>query len=125
MIGIVVGIQLIRVIVCIRSVSRVVRIILVRIVFELVLCMRVTGNAFSFAHWCYLLVLDGSIITQVLKIRHEQAFKNKSTLNRGCFRWELETTAKEQINDGYLGTVSRLLDIISLSNGVSLILSKQ
>ena len=86
MIGTVVRIHLIGVIVVIRSVGRIVRVVLIRVVVKPATGMSITGYTFSFAHDINLLVSSDFIITQDSKNRHEQVFKTKSTLNRGCFR---------------------------------------
>ena len=86
MISAVVRIHLIGAIVIIRSVGRIVRVILIRVVVELATGMSITGYTFSFAHDINLLVSSDLIITQDCQNRHEQVFKTKSTLNRGCFR---------------------------------------
>ena len=86
MISAVVRIHLIGAIVIIRSVGRIVRIVLIRVVVKLATGMSITGYTFSFAHDRNLLISSDFIITQDSKNRHEQVFKTKSTLNRGCFR---------------------------------------
>ena len=86
MISAIVGIHLIGAIVVIRSIGRIVRIVLIRVVVELATGMSITGYTFSFAHDINLLVSSDFIITQDCQNRHEQVFKTKSTLNRGCFR---------------------------------------
>jgi hypothetical protein len=59
----VVGIHLIGTIVVIRSVRRIVRVVLIRVVVKLTTGMSVTGYTFSFAHDINLLVSSDSIIT--------------------------------------------------------------
>ena len=86
MISAVVGIHLIGAIVVIRSIGRIVRVVLIRVVVKLATGMSITGYTFSFAHDRNLLVSSDFIITQDCQNRHEQVFKTKSTLNRGCFR---------------------------------------
>ena len=63
MIGTVVRIHLIGAIVIIRSVGRIVRIVLIRIVVKLATRMSITGYTFSFAHDRNLLVSSDFIIT--------------------------------------------------------------
>ena len=82
----VVGIHLVGAIVVIRSVGRIVRVILIRVVVKLTTGMSIAGYTFSFAHDRNLLISSDFIITQDSQNRHEQVFKTKSILNRGCFR---------------------------------------
>ena len=63
MIGTVVRIHLIGAIVIIRSVGRIVRIVLIRVVVKLATGMSITGYTFSFAHDINLLVSSDFIIT--------------------------------------------------------------
>ena len=64
MISAVVRIHLIGAIVIIRSVGRIVRVILIRVVVKLATGMSITGYTFSFAHDINLLVSSDFIITQ-------------------------------------------------------------
>ena len=86
MISAVVRVHLVGAIVVIRSVGRIDRIVLIRVVIKLATGMSITGYTISFAHDRNLLVSSDFIITQDRQNRHEQVFKTKSTLNRGCFR---------------------------------------
>ena len=63
MISIIVRIYLIGAIVVIRSVSRIVRVVLIRVVVKLTTGMSITGYTFSFAHDINLLVSSDFIIT--------------------------------------------------------------
>ena len=64
MISAVVRIHLVGAIVVIRSVGRIVRIVLIRVVVKLATGMSITGHTFSFAHDINLLVSSDFIITQ-------------------------------------------------------------
>ena len=64
MISAVVRIHLVGAIVVIRSVGRIVRIVLIRVVIKLATGMSITGHTFSFAHDINLLVSSDFIITQ-------------------------------------------------------------
>ena len=77
MISAVVGIHLIGTIVVIRSVRRIVRVVLIRVVVKLTTGMRITRYTFSFAHDINLLVSSAFIITQDPQKRHEQLFKSR------------------------------------------------
>ena len=73
----IVRIHLIGAIVVIRSVSRIVRVVLIRVVVKLTTGMSITGYTFSFAHDINLLVSSDFIITQDSRNRHEQLFKSR------------------------------------------------
>ena len=71
MISAIVRIHLVGAIVVIRSVGRIVRIVLIRVVIKLATGMSITGYTFSFAHDINLLVSSAFIITQDSQKRHE------------------------------------------------------
>ena len=77
MISAIVRIHLVGAIVIIRSVSRIVRIVLIRVVVKLATGMSIAGYTFSFAHDRNLLVSSDFIITWNIQNRHEQVFKNE------------------------------------------------
>ena len=64
MISAVVRIHLVGAIIVIRSVRRIVRVVLIRVVVKLATGMSITGYTFSFAHDIDLLISSDFIITQ-------------------------------------------------------------